>query len=275
MLTRKPVFFMAPEGGPGGGDPAPAPAPAPIPPVPAPAPAPAPAPPPAPAPARRPEPDPPAPWKTLIPKDLRGDDMNTWGATWADMIGNVRTAFKENAEMRTKMETLTKGVPEKAEDYAFNITDAVKPFFSPEDLKSFQALAKEFNLPAAAAQKLVDFESQRALAARKGYKEYVDGLKAKSRETLRAKYKDKTEATIAAAIATVEAIGGKELRDEFENSPFGNHPLIIEAFAQVSQHYTERSPNLPPAPGGGQGGITEVDLAHVYSKSAKQMGLRS
>lgn len=200
--------------------------------------------------------------------------MNTWGATWADMIGNVRASFKENAELRSKVEAMTKGVPEKAEDYAFTITEAVKPFFSPDDLKSFQTLAKEFNLPAASAQKLVDFESQRALASRKAYKEYVDGLKAKALETLRGKYKDKTEATINAAIAAVEAIGGKELREEFENSAFGNHPLIIEAFAQVSQHYTERGPNAPPSPGGGQEGITAVDLKKIYPKSSNQMGVR-
>jgi hypothetical protein len=215
-----------------------------------------------------------APWSTQIPKHLRGDDMLTWGATWEDMIGNVRAAFKKNAELESKMTEFTKGVPEKAEDYTFNIPEAAKAYVSAEDLKAFQGLAKSFNLTSTAAQKLVEFESNRALAARKAYEDYVAAKKKESIEGLRAEYGDKTESLLAAALQTVEALGGKELRDEMENSAIGNNPLLIRAFIKASEHYTERGPGTPPGPGGGQEGVSAVDLKTIYPKSAKSMGLR-
>jgi len=246
----------------------------PIPPVPAPAAAP----PPqkqaqAPAP-RSQEPVAEAPWSTQIPKALRGDDMLTWGSTWEDMIGNVRSAFRENQELKSRVGEITKGVPEKAEDYTFTISEEAKPYVNAEDLKSFQALAKSFNLTTAAAQKLVEFESNRALAARKAYEDYVAAKRKEAMEGLRAEYKDKTEAVIAAALATVEALGGKALRDEMEKSAIGNNPLLIRAFIKASEHYTERGPGTNPAAGTGQGSVTEVDLKAIYPKSAKAMGLR-
>lgn len=230
-----------------------------------------PAPAPAPAPARSQDPAPEAPWITMFPKDLRGDDMLAWGRTPAEMLGTVRGALKQNSEMKAALEGFRKGVPQAEDEYTFSVPEEFRESIDPEQLKSLQKMAFKLKLPASAAQELLDFDIARNLAARKAYKEAGD-LKTKAvMDELRAEYKDKTETVLEDAFRVVSSLGGKELHDALKND-MGNNKVLIKAFIKLAPLLTERGiQGGGSASGGGTPAEGEIDLREVYGKSYNSM----
>lgn len=216
-----------------------------------------------------------APWITMFPKSVRGDDMLTWGATPEEMVTNVRKAMKENGDLRRRVKESTAAIPGSPDDYTFSIGEDVKDLVSLDTLKAFQQQAHKAKLTPAQAQELLGFQLGLAAQTRKAA---ADRMKKQAEETmnsLRAEYKEKTDAVVKDAIALVERVGGKELRDELEKTGLGNNGHLIRAFIKLAPLFNERGAGGAGSTGAAAastGGAVDVDLKSVYNKSWVQMG---
>jgi hypothetical protein len=226
-----------------------------------------------------------APWTAQVQKELRGEDLRMpltdFVKAYRDTAKERETVKKELGELKARpIITIPKadskpeeianyrkaaGVPDTPDGYRFSIPDGVpKDAIKPEDFKSFADLAHKHNISPAAAQEIVAFETARAVAARKAYADEMNAKTKANSDALIAKYGvDGAKVKVADALKVVEALGGKELKDELEQGQ-GNNPKLIEAFIKLGPLFAEKGISLS---GLGQGAAGEIDLHKVYPKS--------
>ena len=91
------------------------------------------------------------------------------------------------------------------------------------EMANYKKMAKEMNLKAEDAQRILDFETQRLQAAQE---QAAAAWKSETQQ----KYGDKLPTVLATAARAVQQFGGNELRDLLDQTGLGNHPVLIEAF---------------------------------------------
>lgn len=240
------------------------------------------------------------PWIVSFPADVRGEDMVSWGKTPAEVATNVRNTFKERDTLKGEYEKLKSQprgvmplkpdskpediaaydkafeVPEKPEGYKFTFPEGLPDgIVKPEDTKAFATIAKELHLPPAVAQKLADFETQRAVAAHNAWAKAQDEAAKTTAAALVEKYKDGADGKVKDALKAIEAFFGKEIRAKFEdkNDPMGNNLEWIEGAIRLSQFVTERG--LPDSSTGtdavGANGLPDPEKLYKNSFSRGYM----
>lgn len=234
------------------------------------------------------------PFFSQVKAENRDLDMKEWGKTADEWAVTMRKTRKEYADLKTEHEKLktlprgvmplkgdeppekvaefrkTFGVPEKPEGYTFKFPDGIPDgIVNPEDTKSFAALAHSLHVPLATAQKVIDFETQRAIQTRNAFAEKQNELAKKTAAALVEKYKDGADAKVKDALKAIEAFFGPEIRAKFEDKkdPMGNDLAWIEGAIKLSQYVTERGPLGGDA--GGSASKTTVNAEDIYSKSVK------
>ena len=108
-----------------------------------------------------------------------------------------------------------------------------------ENFASFKKLAAELNLPAEAVQKLMDWEANVGLEAKKKRNstrgEILQKWTQQTKEMLGPKYQQE----IGRALRAVEQFGGEELRQLLDATGLGNHPTIVKTFHGIAQCISE------------------------------------
>lgn len=129
------------------------------------------------------------------------------------------------------------GAPEKYE--AFTVPEGIK--LEGKTLEGFQALAKELNLPQAAAQKLVDFQATNIKAEREqnltDFKEMQKQWAADTRKELGANA-DK-ELGFAANARDKFAPKDSPLNKVLNDSGLANHPEVVKMFIAIGKAISE------------------------------------
>lgn len=217
-----------------------------------------------------------APWIPMYPKEVRGEDMHTWGASLADQAAFIRRTVRERNDMAKELEGLKGSVPASPEDYSFTIDEKHRGMVSADDLKEYQALAAELKLPVAAAQRLLEFETKRAVAVQERVASLQKDEAKKTMEVLGAIYKDKTKAVLSDVDNLISKFGDPELRKEFELNKvgehyLGNHPSLLKMLAKISQQFVERGAGTGAPGSGGTADTGEIDLKEVYPLSWSRM----
>ena len=115
-------------------------------------------------------------------------------------------------------------------------------------LGEFTGLAKELNLPQAAAQKLIDLQAKIANQQAEAYQTAV----LKQGEQWAAAVKNDPELggenydkSVASAVKVIQAFGDDGLRDLLNNTSLGNHPALFKFCYRVSQSISEDKFVLP------------------------------
>lgn len=92
-----------------------------------------------------------------------------------------------------------------------------------DEMANYKKMAKEMNLKAEDAQRILDFEVERLQNAQ------AQAAAAWESEA-KQKYGDQLPTVLATAARAVQQFGGNELRDLLDQTGLGNHPVLIEAF---------------------------------------------
>lgn len=135
-------------------------------------------------------------------------------------------------------EDTPEGAPETYADFTFE--DGVE--LNKEVLDEFKVIAKELNLPQAAAQRVADLGA--ALASK-----FVETQQQQAVETASAWAEqvkadkeiggDKLSATLTAARKALSQFGSDDLRTLLSGTGFGNHPELIRMLAKVGAAVSE------------------------------------
>lgn len=230
-------------------------------------------------------------WVSQVAKEARGPDLNAY-ATPTDFVKYHRDVAKERDTIKAEHDKLkalprgvmplkgdetpekvaeyrkTFGVPDKPDGYAFKFPDGIPDgIVNPDDTKAFAALAHSLHVPMETAQKVIDFETQRAIQTRNAFAEKQNEIAKTTATALLEKYKDGADAKVKDALKAIEAFFGPEIRSKFEDKqdPMGNDLAWIEGAIKLSAFVTERGPT-----GGGTGvgsATTAADLKDIYLKS--------
>jgi hypothetical protein len=230
-------------------------------------------------------------WVAQVAKEVRGPDLNGY-ATPTDFVKSYRDVAKERDTIKSEHEKLkaaprgvmplkadatpeqvaefrkTFGVPDKPEGYMFKFPEGIPDgLVNPEDTKAFSALVHSLHVPLETAQKVIDFETQRAIKVHNDFAAKQNEIAKKTAAALVEKYKDGTDSKVKDALKAIEAFFGPEIRAKFEdkNDPMGNDLAWIEGAINLSQFVTERG---LPGSGTGTGAVNaEPDFKGIYSKS--------
>lgn len=91
---------------------------------------------------------------------------------------------------------------------------------------NFKKLAQEIGLEPKHAQRMLDFEAERLTAQAKQARE-------EWKQQTFEKYGAKITTVMSDVARAVEKFGGDELRQLFDQTGLGNHPLVVEAFSRA------------------------------------------
>lgn len=131
-------------------------------------------------------------------------------------------------------------------DGATGAPDKYEPFKAPEGMKlddkaveGFTALAKEMNLPQAAAQKLVDFQTSQIKAAQEAnLKTFTDMQKEWAAETRKELGSDADKQLGFAAVARDKFLT-EGARKVLNDSGLANHPEVIKSLISIGKAISE------------------------------------
>lgn len=108
-----------------------------------------------------------------------------------------------------------------------------------ETMTSFKTLAREMNLSAQDAQRLLDFEADAAgrvgVGAETARQEILQRWADKTKELFGPGYAREIDVALRAA----DAFGGAELRELLETTGLGNHPVVVKTFNQIGRRMGE------------------------------------
>jgi hypothetical protein len=225
-----------------------------------------------------------------LKKELRLPDLKEIGPDLNVLVTNARTWKRELAEAKAASDAggfaipTDKDPPEKVAAFrkAFGIPDAPDGYklklnlpagapadlIKPEELKEFSAAIHKLHVPQATAQALLDYETARAVAARAAYAKAKTEEAKQNLEAFRSQHKEKSKEMLVMIDRVIEFMGGKELREEFDQN-MGNNPRLLAGLAKIAPLFNEKGVGA----GGGQGeaGAPELDLAKVYPLSYNRM----
>ena len=182
---------------------------------------------------------------------------------------NAPTEAKPEGDAKdgaSKTETKApEGAPEQYAD--FTMPEGVKPHEGL--LGELKGLAKEFNLPQDAAQKLADLGVKHGQTLAQ---QQVDALQT-ARETWAKEVKadveiggEKFEASMVAAKKAVDTFADAELKKLLNETGLGNHPSMVRVFAKIGQAIS----NDRFVGGRGAQSSTQKSLADKLYPSSKQ-----
>lgn len=153
-------------------------------------------------------------------------------------------AKPEDAKPKEEGKDTPQGAPEAYTD--FTLPEGMN--MDADVLGEFTGLAKELNIPQAAAQKLIDLQAKIANKQAEGYQSAVTKQKdewaaaVKNDPELGGENYDKS---VASAVKVIQAFGDNGLRDLLNNSGLGNHPALFKFCHKVSQAISEDKFVLP------------------------------
>ena len=161
----------------------------------------------------------------------------------------TETPKPDDAKTDAKPEETKPTVPDKYDPFSVPDGMAVDEGLSGE----FGAVAKELGLPQDQAQKLVDFYTttqQKQIEAMN--ESWVAAVKSDP-EIGGAKL----DASLAVAAKAVDAFGGQELRQFFDETGMGNHPAMVKLMINIGKRISEDS-FIPGQTGGETKSAAEV-----------------
>lgn len=168
----------------------------------------------------------------------------------ANADGNPET--EENAESATDQDQ-PEGAPEEYADFAlpegFQVDDAV--------MGDYKALAKELNLPQAAAQRLVDLQARMETARAEAFAEQVSGWKTSSQNDKEFGGKD-FDANKAVANKALVEFGSPDLVKLLQETQLGNHPEMVRAFYKIGKLLEEGGSKRTSANSSGKLRMTDI-----------------
>lgn len=165
-----------------------------------------------------------------------------------------QTTAKENGGLSAEQEAAPQRNDERPAEQALRAYDSIKlpenAALDDHTFSAFKTLAKELNLSPEAAQKLVDFEADFGGKERQKNdderQQILQGWADKTKEM----FGTRSEQEIACALQAVDAFGGPDLRELFELTGLGNHPVIVKTFNEIGKQISEDvSVNGKPAGG--------------------------
>lgn len=123
------------------------------------------------------------------------------------------------------------------------------------EMANYKKMAKEMNLSAENAQRILDFEVERLQAAQQ---QAAAAWESQTKQ----KYGDQLPTVLATAARAVQQFGGNELRDLLDQTGLGNHPVLIEAFNKAGALLKEDKSVQPNGPAAGDKTFTEALYGH-------------
>lgn len=148
------------------------------------------------------------------------------------------------------------GAPEAYAD--FTLPDTIKA--DDATMGEFKAIAKELNLPQAAAQKLVDLNAKVETARAEQWAATVDGWEAAAKAD-KEYGGDKFNENLAIALQTRDKVATPELVKFLNESKLGSHPEMLRLFYRVGQSISQDG--FVP----GRGGAPTAKAQSIYSAS--------
>jgi len=194
-------------------------------------------------------------WREALPEDLRSDQALAKYQNFEDLargvvnsqrlIGKDPNSLVEVPAERS-LENLKPvlqklGLPENADGYQLKAGEGVSEALKPDsDLaKGFIQKAHEIGVLPEQAQAVYDWFASTMGETMSSSEEAQAEQAAENIQTLQTEFGQAFDAKIAAADRAVEKFGGKELREEINNSPLATSPRLIKFLASVGDMLQE------------------------------------
>lgn len=101
-----------------------------------------------------------------------------------------------------------------------------------KEMAKYKELAKDLNLKAEDAQRILDFEAERLSAG-------AAAAAAAWQEQVKQEHGDKLPVVMATCARAMDKLGGTELRDLLDQTGLGNHPIMVNAFYKMGLQMKE------------------------------------
>jgi len=197
-------------------------------------------------------------WRDSLPEDLKShealakhDSLEGLARGFVNaqkVIGKDPNSLIEvpgqDAGFDSKREALTKlGAPKDADGYKIQAGENTPEFLSPEGdmAKGFTGKASELGLLPEQVQGLYAWFSETMGGAAQQSQQQTEQQVAENIQSLETEWGEAFDQKVAAADFAVEKLGGKELRDESNNSPMATNPKLLNALSRVGEMLKEDS----------------------------------
>lgn len=208
-------------------------------------------------------------WAAQLPKDQQADadltKFSTLGDLWKgykDLAGKAgKPAVPGEGATAEEIAAYRKaiGVPEKPEDYKLEAKDLPQGVKLDEKLTTeFKSKAHALGIPPKEAQDLFSWYNQQFAArlqeSQAAKTAEVEGWKQSVKEKWGASY----DPNLRLARRAFALYGGEELAKVMDTSGLGEHPAMLEAFANIGRAIAEEKLLDPKAPAGARKPDAEV-----------------
>ena len=152
--------------------------------------------------------------------------------------------------------------PTAEPDYSFEMPEGIE--LDKSGVEEFTAIAKELNLPADAAKKLVDLEVKRVQAQQQAHSALVESWaeQVKADKELGG---EKLQENLAVARKAIDEFGSPELKELLNSTGLGNHPEVVKLAFKIGKAISEDG----FVRGQPKAAATESDLAKSLFPSMK------